>query len=274
MALSLKPQSDEAHIMSALDDELSWHAVYSTLIAISFLLFSTFRLWQLRGSTIKIKPCSSSHIKIVCCKLLSSWRARDEGLTNVQVIGLAFSALQMSDLIKASIGSSGIFDAKLFSRGVSFVAALFFCILSFVEHLWSATPSTLLILYILGCLLGHGVELLFLLPKVNKESLYLPITHTFLELGLLLVECHSKEDILLPHYIKLTPEESSGILERTFFWWINPILFKGYQSALTAADLPGVGEKLSSKSLRRNVLRTWDQRGLHFTSSIMPLQSS
>jgi ATP-binding cassette, subfamily C (CFTR/MRP), member 1 len=183
-------------------------------------------------------------------------------------MSLTFLALRLSDLISASLEFSGIFDLKLLPKVASFVAAVMFCILSFVEHRRSATPSTLLVLYILACLLGHGVELLVLSPIMSRKSLSFQVAHIFLELAVLVVECKNKYAILLPEYQQLTPEEQAGILGRAFFWWINPLVMKGYQSILTDADLPRPTEALSSKKLRRSIMRSWDQRGLRcFLSS-------
>ena len=192
---------------------------------------------------------------------------RRKTLTTVQVTAIAFLALQLHDLINASLEFSGIFDLKLLSKAVSFVAAVAFCILSFAEHRRSITPSTLLVLYILACLFGHGVELLILSPKIDRKCLSFLLAHVFLELAVLVVECQNKYAILLPQYQQLTPEERAGILGRALFWWINPLLMKGYRSILTNADLPRPGEALSSNKLRRNILRSWDQRGLRISPS-------
>jgi len=201
--------------------------------------------------------------------------SRTEGcykmLTTVQTTALAFLALQLSDLIRGSLEYSDILELKLLSNAVSSVAALAFCVLSFVEHRRSATPSTSLVLYILACLLGHGVELFILSPMASREILYLLIAHVFLDLAVLIVECQNKASILLPHYQRLTPEERAGILERNFFWWINPILMKGHRSILIDADLPRTGEELSSSKLRRNILRSWDQRGLRSSLQVPSL---
>jgi hypothetical protein len=72
MALPFKPAPKDAHAVP-LDDPPSWPAVYSTLIAISFLLFSAVRLWQLGRASIKIQPGSSNHIKVVCDDAPQVW---------------------------------------------------------------------------------------------------------------------------------------------------------------------------------------------------------
>ncbi len=127
-------------------------------------------------------------------------------------------------------------------------------------------------LYILACLLGSLVELLILPPSFNVGSISLPIANICVELAVLVFESQKKGSALIAPYQKLTPEERAGILERTFFLWINPILRRGYRLNLTNNDLPPAGEELSSEGLRRKILRTWDQRGLldlaHFVRAL------
>jgi hypothetical protein len=175
---------------------------------------------------------------------------------------LAFLALQLSSLVRCSLASKQAFEIQLFSEIVSSVSALGFCVLSSMEHRLSTTPSTLLVLYMLACVLGHASELLILSLKHDREVVYFLIVHVFLELALVILECQNKDSVSLPETQQLTPEERASVLGQSFFWWINPILMKGHRSILTDADLPGTGQKLSSSKLRRDILRSWDQRCL------------
>jgi ATP-binding cassette subfamily C (CFTR/MRP) protein 1 len=181
-----------------------------------------------------------------------------------QITTIAYFGLRLADLTIFSLGSSIIFDSQLFSRAISCFGALALCGLSYVEHRRAARPSNLLVLYVLSCLLGHAIELFMLLPSSNSQSLSFLFATIILELAVLAIESHTKEAILLPRSQQLAPEELEGILGRTFFWWINPILLKGYRSILTDADLPHMEEELSSLTLRRKVQWSWDQRGLSF----------
>ncbi len=67
----------ETPLIKALagDDMPTWPAVYSLFVASSFLLFSAVRGWQLRETSVKLKPASSSPVKLVCYHCLI--RARD-----------------------------------------------------------------------------------------------------------------------------------------------------------------------------------------------------
>lgn len=136
---------------------------------------------------------------------------------------------------------------------------------------------------------------------LSRETKNLSIVRVCIELAFLAAECQSKASVLRSPYQDLSPEETGyvisqhifsmpgyyfaaqlagslgtgirqmdiadgrnryrGILGRTFFWWINPILREGYQSVLVAEDLPPADEKLSSENLRKKILVSWDDRG-------------
>lgn len=86
----------------------------------------------------------------------------------------------------------------------------------------------------------------------------------------LLSECWGKRAIFRPAYQHLAPEETAGILDRIFFWWMNPLLRQGYKTLLNEDDLPKIDHKLSPKTTRENVLRAWDQRSIFFPPSLLP----
>lgn len=149
---------------------------------------------------------------------------------------------------------------NIVSQAISFVAGVGICVLSFFEHRRSVRPSDLLSLYLLLALTGYVVEVA--IWTNHEETPVLALLRNLLVLALLLVENLGKESFLRPHYKHLSPEETSGFLGWTFFWWINPILKKGYDSILVGDDLPPVDGELTSKHLRRRILIAWDKRGL------------
>jgi hypothetical protein len=101
-----------------------------------------------------------------------------------------------------------------------------------------------------------------MLPSNNLEivSLTLITITLVLELSLLVTESQSKVAILKPPYKSLTSEELTGVLGRLLFWWINPILNVGYHGFLIQDDLPKVDRELSSRLLRKRLIRAWNQR--------------
>ena len=87
----------------------------------------------------------------------------------------------------------------------------------------------------------------------------------YAELGMRLfmlgIESQNKKQLLFSQYQQFSPEETSGLLSRTFFWWINPLLRKGTRMLLVGSDLPHLDGTLAPETLRTAMLRCWDQRG-------------
>ncbi|KAG4437815.1 hypothetical protein IFR05_006702 [Cadophora sp. M221] len=105
----------------------------------------------------------------------------------------------------------------------------------------------------------------------NVEIQSFQIARVCVELAFLVTECRSKRPFLKSQYQHLSPEETSSVLSRTFFSWINPVLVKGNGKVLNHANLPAVDGKLSSEALRRNIFLAWDQRAKPESRSTLPL---
>lgn len=130
--------------------------------------------------------------------------------------------------------------------------------LSLQEHDRSVRPSDLIVSYLLASSLCDAI--LATLPPVRGKPL-LPAVQLVIKLGLLCLECRSKDAILLDDYKLLPAEERSGLLSRAFFWWIHDVLVQGYHSTLANHELPPVAEALRSETLRPEAVRIWEQQG-------------
>lgn len=143
------------------------------------------------------------------------------------------------------------------------VAAAGACLLSFIEHRRAVQPSTLLTIYILALLAG---QLIFMTaPRTISKGVRqyeLSLGCAAVEVLFLIVENVDKKSILRKRYQQCAPEETIGILGRTFFWWINPILRDGNRSILVADDLPSLDKKLSSSGLRNGIIHAWRERSI------------
>lgn len=119
-----------------------------------------------------------------------------------------------------------------------FVNGLLLLFLSHAEHTRSVRPSTLITVYLFLTLLFDCViaRTLWLLGGagviVRLSTSTIPIK--FLVLA---IEVWEKRSILLSQYQYLSPEVTSGILSRSVFWWLNPLLKTGSGRFLTDQDL-------------------------------------
>ncbi|KAF4811049.1 ABC transporter atnG [Colletotrichum siamense] len=207
-----------------------------------FLLLSPFRLWKLRQESIKVVPGHRGYVTLIIAVLLA--------LVQVFLGGTRVSLVTE-------------FDIGQFAAIASFLACILLCPLLFLEHSRSVRPSDLSIIYLLVSLACDATEfwLAFASGELNNtDALYMGIANLTLKFVLIFAGSRSKASILRNTGEQSCPEEVGGVLSRTFFWWINPILARGNKFVLSGDSLPSLHTELSSEVLRRRALRCWEQR--------------
>jgi hypothetical protein len=119
-----------------------------------------------------------------------------------------------------------------------FVNGLLLLFVSHVEHTRSVKPSTLINVYLLltflfDCAIARTAWLL--VHSYAIAQLY--TSAAAIKLLGLAAEAWEKRSILLSRYQHLSPETTSGILGRSVFWWLNPLMKAGFGRCLTDQDL-------------------------------------
>jgi len=119
-----------------------------------------------------------------------------------------------------------------------FVNDLLLLFVSHTEHTRSVKPSTLINVYLLltllfDCAIARTAWLVYDADVVAK----LYTSSAAIKLLVLAAEAWEKRSILLDRYQHLSPETTSGILGRSVFWWINPLMKAGFGRFLTDRDL-------------------------------------
>jgi ATP-binding cassette, subfamily C (CFTR/MRP), member 1 len=127
-----------------------------------------------------------------------------------------------------------------------------------MEHLRSIQPSLLINLYILITLPMDAARARTLWLRGGSLNLAAAFTSTVsIKLLILVTEAFEKRDILLAEYKDVSPETTSGIYSRSFFWWLNPLLRDGFRKVLTDEDLYPVDEDMKSEAVERRFKREW-----------------
>lgn len=75
--------------------------------------------------------------------------------------------------------------------------------------------------------------------------------------GVLVTEAVEKRSILLEPYQDLPPEATSGVYNRSVFWWLNPLLKFGFGKTLQTDDLFNLDEALASANVKDRFSREW-----------------
>ncbi|PYH48029.1 putative multidrug resistance protein [Aspergillus saccharolyticus JOP 1030-1] len=152
------------------------------------------------------------------------------------------------------VTSASIASATLSLLGSGAVLAL-----SLLEHTRSERPSSLLCIYLLFDSLFNAAQLRSLYLRRHLSNLSI-ITSVALgtEIVLLLLEIVNKRAGLYDAFRnKYSPETTSGIINRSFFWWLSPLFLRGYRRNLSLQDLDRVDQKLSARPLHDRMQTTW-----------------
>jgi ATP-binding cassette, subfamily C (CFTR/MRP), member 1 len=182
----------------------------------------------------------------------------------VQASFAAFAVLQIGLLVLWLLPSAGKTRASTPTGVVSVVGSLVFCLLSYAEHVRSVTPSVLLNVYLFVSLLFDIARCRTLwLRSLSGYSNVVAIVFTIsvaVKFFILILEAVEKRWALRPVYKAYPPEATSGIYNRSFFWWLNPLFIGGFSKLLLLEDLFQLDKHLTADYLFSRFQAAWDIR--------------
>ncbi|MCJ1311373.1 hypothetical protein MMC25_005044 [Agyrium rufum] len=169
-----------------------------------------------------------------------------------------FATLQVVSLFLWATPGAPRTRASIAAACLTLADALCLTMLSHMEHLRSVRPSAIINIYLLlslPCDIARARSL-WLSGHANAIAAVFSSTVS-VKAALLVTEAIEKRDILLGPYQTYSPEATSGIYTRSFFWWLNPLFRDGFKRVLTDEDLHPIDEDMSAISLQRRLQGTW-----------------
>ncbi|KAL4789180.1 putative ABC transporter [Aspergillus venezuelensis] len=209
---------------------------------------AVLRIWQLRSTKNQLKRSGLLLILKTLC-----WAI--------------FVLLGLVHLILSSILKTSTTRLSNAAIATGLAASPIFAWLSFWEHTRSLRPSTILNIYLLGTIPMDAARArtLFRMPG-NSAIASIFTTIVMCKVVLLVFEALEKQRLLLDR--GWAPEETAGILNRSFFWWFNPLLLSGYKQALTVDKLLAVDENIGVEKSKDEIRRRWAQATKQNTGSL------
>ncbi|KAI0881278.1 ABC transporter [Annulohypoxylon maeteangense] len=147
------------------------------------------------------------------------------------------------------------------ASSINLVVAFLVLVLLWLEDSRSVRPSSVLSAYLF-------FSALLDLPQVR--TLWLKGSNTTLaslfsagltaKVVLLFLEAQNKRNRLKWTLQDLPPESTSGIINRSFLWWVNSIFRSGFSAVLAVEDLYDIDEPLTSKILFDAISASWASR--------------
>jgi ATP-binding cassette subfamily C (CFTR/MRP) protein 1 len=178
-----------------------------------------------------------------------------------QIAAFVFAAIQLALLISWAKKTRPTAKFSVTSSAINLVVAMQIVVLSWVEDERSVRPSSLLAIYLLFTLLFDVIQTRSL--WLSHRDLLISIlftTSVVAKTAMVLFESLGKQKHLIGSYQDLPPESTSGIVNRSFMWWLNRLISTGFRSLLTTEDLDRLDKPLESAETARKALRAWALR--------------
>ncbi|KAF5625992.1 multidrug resistance-associated 1 [Fusarium sp. NRRL 52700] len=169
-----------------------------------------------------------------------------------------YTGLQLVILTYWMVGPLPTSQSQIAAAALVFVNGLLLALLSYVEHTRSVRPSTVINVYLLftaifDCAIARTLWIIDGAHTVAR----LFTAATSAKALVLISEAWEKRSILRAQYRDLSPETTSGILGRSIFWWINPLMKLGFSNFLTEHDLYAIENSLLGKRLFAQMEKSW-----------------
>ena len=170
----------------------------------------------------------------------------------IQVALVALWARPTATTTKASVANAAL----------AFVGSLALGLLSFIEHQRTIRPSLITEFYLGLSLLFDSARVRTLwLQRYNGTVAAVTTVSLVVKLMLLLVEAVGKRRVLRAEWQGQSPEATSGLWGKLFFWWLNPIFLTGFARSLVMEDLLPLDKHLTSDYLYHTLHKAWSKMG-------------
>lgn len=196
----------------------------------------------------------------------------------------AYAAIEIA-LIALWTKSSAIKTrASIPNSIISLLGSLALLALSLVEHQRSIRPSLIVEFYLFLTLLFDVARVRTLwLQGYNSSIAAVTTVHLVIKIFLLLIEAINKKKILRDGTKIGSPEATSGLLGKSIFLWLNPLLRAGFARSLSINDLLPLDKHIKSdylydrlqqpttkRSPRKLLLHYFHQLQWHLLSVVPP----
>lgn len=144
------------------------------------------------------------------------------------------------------------------AAALTFVASTGVCLLTWLEHERSIRPQLILSVYLSLTTLIDLARTRTLWMIYTNRSIPAIFTCTMAIRALLLVlESIAKRNSLVPAYKSDPREVTSSTISRSTFFWLTPLLRKGYKKILRLDDLDLLDKNMGSEHVGRVLVQAW-----------------
>ena len=185
-----------------------------------------------------------------------------------QAIAVLYTGVQLVTLVQWCSATHYKTRATIPASALQFVTGAVLCILFFLEHTRTVRPSLMISAFLFLAILldAARIRTLWLLDKSAAIAGFSSAGFG-LQIALLAVESVEKKGLLFNTDRTYPPEATSGLFNRSIFFWLNKVLRAGYKKTLLVDDLFPVDRQLQSERVQAQFFYYWDKGKKSFSCS-------
>lgn len=173
---------------------------------------------------------------------------------------MLFAVLQTTALIIYATNPSVSKPVTLAASTLVVADAFGLLLLSHVEHIRSIRPSSIINIYLFITIIFDIARTRTLWIQHGPKPLSVLFSFTLsIKLMIAVTEAVGKRRILLSRYQNVSPEATSGMYGRAFFWWLNRIMGIGFRRVIRDVDLFAVEHEISASVLKNHSQLLWNK---------------
>jgi hypothetical protein len=166
-------------------------------------------------------------------------------------------AVNAANLALWNLSWSSHTPVALAASALSLAAVVAMVSLVYAEHRYSDSPSLLLSIYLTISILLDIAPVRSLFLRGGPLMAIAALTSAALAVKVLLLVLEEAPKHA-PAGFEASKERSSGLWNRTVFWWLNTTFKKGFRSFLAVDDLSALDHHLDSPRLTSSLEHQWN----------------
>jgi ATP-binding cassette subfamily C (CFTR/MRP) protein 1 len=165
---------------------------------------------------------------------------------------LMLGAFVMPDTIKT--------NTTIASTVVVLLATFTLAVTSNFEHYRSARPSSPIGIYLVTTWVFDVAKVRSLMAIEHGKPLgYMTAVSAAVKLGLVVLELKEKRAWLIDSKAFPAPESTANFFNRLTFFWVNPLLLRGYRKPLQESDLLEVQDQIIGEKNLLSFAERWEK---------------
>jgi len=184
-------------------------------------------------------------------------------------------AIEIIHLINASLIKQENYLVFYLTPSILLVTYLFVLFIIHLERLNGWKNSSLIFLFWLFISFNSTITLRTKIIQQDNDSILFYIFYFLIIVMLILSTLSEKYNNFSENDLKnQSPEESSNLLSRLTFFWINPLIKTGYKRDLVREDLWKISDKEGSKSTCNKLENVWNLKANNYIKQMRQLDTN